>query len=186
MHSLTGIEHDKPIQYHGNYIEVKKCNHMLEIDIFRNSSQWNVGVLIILMGEFWGFGCQNDAQTPCWLRLQGQSIYIKTSLDYAVWAEYRIKTCFRSILVARRSFLLIDFKGTCHLYWCLPAAAEDLHLMHWNHSRLYRIVLPSRVSMRYLVSQTLKNHPLGYPNRFMSNFLKCQFKAFDWSFSINM
>ena len=35
-------------------MELKKFNHMLEIDIFRNSLQKNVGVL---RGAFQGFGC---------------------------------------------------------------------------------------------------------------------------------
>ena len=47
-------------------MEMKKFNYMLEIDILRNSSQKNVGVL---MGVFKGFGCSKDSQTPCWLRL---------------------------------------------------------------------------------------------------------------------
>ena len=39
---------------------------MLEIDILRNSLQILLGVL---KGEFLGFECPNDAQTPSWLRL---------------------------------------------------------------------------------------------------------------------
>ena len=37
-------------------MEMKKFNHMLEIDILRNSSQ---NVLGILRGAFKGFGCPN-------------------------------------------------------------------------------------------------------------------------------
>ena len=32
----------------------------------KNYSQKDLGVL---RGDFWGFGCPNDTQTPCWLRL---------------------------------------------------------------------------------------------------------------------
>ena len=39
---------------------------MVDIDISRNSSQ---NILGVLKGDFWGFGCPNDAQMPCWLRL---------------------------------------------------------------------------------------------------------------------
>ena len=55
-------------QCHRNYIEVNKFNNMLEIDILRNSSQKLLGVLRV---DFGGFGCPNDAQTTCWLRLNG-------------------------------------------------------------------------------------------------------------------
>ena len=41
-------------------------NYMLEIDIFRNSSQKVLGVL---KGDICGFGCPNDTQTSCWLIL---------------------------------------------------------------------------------------------------------------------
>ena len=42
------------IQYHGNYMEMKIFNYMLEIDILRNFSQNFLGVL---RGAFLGFGC---------------------------------------------------------------------------------------------------------------------------------
>ena len=47
------------------YDNEKKFNHMLEIDILRNSSQNFLGVL---WGVFQGFGCQIETQMPCWLR----------------------------------------------------------------------------------------------------------------------
>ena len=46
-------------------MDLKKFNYMLEIDIFRNSSQKNLGVL---RGAYKGFGCPKSHQTPCWLR----------------------------------------------------------------------------------------------------------------------
>ena len=48
------IRHDIHFQCHGNYMEMKKVNYMLEIDILRNSSQKDVGVL---RDAFEGFGC---------------------------------------------------------------------------------------------------------------------------------
>ena len=54
------------------YTEVEKIYkikifiYMLEIYIFRNSLQ---NILDVLKGDFCEFGCPNDAQTPCWLRL---------------------------------------------------------------------------------------------------------------------
>ena len=44
----------------------KKCHFMFENDILRNYSQKSLGVI---RGDFWGFGCPTDAQTPTWLRL---------------------------------------------------------------------------------------------------------------------
>ena len=45
------------------------------------------------------------------------------------------------------------------------------------------MVLASRASGRHLNAQTLKTHPSGYPKLFMRNFLKCQFQAYNWTFS---
>ena len=42
------------IKCNENYIEVKK------IDILRNAEQ---NILVVLKGDFWGFGCPNDAQS---------------------------------------------------------------------------------------------------------------------------
>ena len=54
MYKFIKIMHDILIECHGNYMEMKKVNYMLEIDIFRNSSQKNWGVL---RGAYQGFGC---------------------------------------------------------------------------------------------------------------------------------
>ena len=54
MYIFIKIRHDNLIQGHGSYMMMKKFNYMLEIDILRNSSQKNVGVL---RGAFEGFGC---------------------------------------------------------------------------------------------------------------------------------
>ena len=45
MYKLIKIGHDIIKQCHGEYKEMKKFNHKLEIDIFRNSSQKDLGVL---------------------------------------------------------------------------------------------------------------------------------------------
>ena len=45
MYKFIKIRHDILIQCHGNYMEMKIFNHMLEIDILRNSSQSFLGVL---------------------------------------------------------------------------------------------------------------------------------------------
>ena len=57
MYLLIKTKHSILKLYHWNYIEVRKISYMLEIDIFRNSSQRNLGVL------------RNGTQMPCWLRL---------------------------------------------------------------------------------------------------------------------
>ena len=54
------------LQCHGNYMELKKINYMLEIDFFRNSSQKQLGVL---RGAFERFRGPKDTQTSYWLRL---------------------------------------------------------------------------------------------------------------------
>ena len=61
MYKYNKIRHDILIQCHGNYMEMKKFNYMLEIDILRNSSLEKLGVLR-------GLGVQKGTQTPCWLR----------------------------------------------------------------------------------------------------------------------
>ena len=54
MYKFIKIMHDILIECHGSYMEMKTVNYMLEIDIFRNSSQKIWGVL---RGAFQGFGC---------------------------------------------------------------------------------------------------------------------------------
>ena len=48
------IRHNICIQCHGNHMDLKKFNYMLEIDILRNSPQRFLGVL---RGAFLRFGC---------------------------------------------------------------------------------------------------------------------------------
>ena len=45
MYLLIEIRHDILIQCHGNFIELRKSNYMLEIYILRNFSQTILGVL---------------------------------------------------------------------------------------------------------------------------------------------
>ena len=45
MNEFIKIRHDIITQCHGNYKELKKFNYKLEIEIFRNSTQRNLGVL---------------------------------------------------------------------------------------------------------------------------------------------
>ena len=45
MYKFIKIRHDIIKQYHGNYKEMKKFNSKLEVEIFRNPSQKNLGVL---------------------------------------------------------------------------------------------------------------------------------------------
>ena len=52
MYKFIKIRHDILIQCHGNYMEMKKFNYMLEIDILRNSSQNILDVLNYLKGAF--------------------------------------------------------------------------------------------------------------------------------------
>ena len=65
MHKFIKIRHDIIKQCYVNYKEMKKFNYKLEIEIFRNSTLKNVGVL---RGAFKGLGCPKGTQTPCWLR----------------------------------------------------------------------------------------------------------------------
>ena len=54
MYLLIEIGHNFHIKCHGDHIEMKKENYMLEIDPYRNSSRKNLGVP---KGHFSGFGC---------------------------------------------------------------------------------------------------------------------------------
>ena len=55
MYKIIKIRHDIIKQCHGNYKEMKKFNYKLEIEVFRNSTLKNLGVL---RGSFFqGFGC---------------------------------------------------------------------------------------------------------------------------------
>ena len=54
MYEFIKIRHDIPIQCHGKYMEMKKFNYILEIEILRKSSQFFLGVL---GGAFLGFWC---------------------------------------------------------------------------------------------------------------------------------
>ena len=54
MYKFIKIRHDIITQCHRNYKEMKKFNHKLEIETFRNSTQFFLGVL---RGSFYGFGC---------------------------------------------------------------------------------------------------------------------------------
>ena len=45
MYKFIKIRHDIIEQCHGNYKEMKTSNYKLEIEIFRNSTLKNVGVL---------------------------------------------------------------------------------------------------------------------------------------------
>ena len=56
------IEKMHKIQHHGIFFEIKVFN-LLKKGI-RNSSQ-KIGALVCY---FWGFCCQDDGETPCWLR----------------------------------------------------------------------------------------------------------------------
>ena len=54
MYKFIKIRHGIITQCHGNYKEMKKFNYKLKIEIFRNSTPKNLGVL---RGAFQGFGC---------------------------------------------------------------------------------------------------------------------------------
>ena len=54
MCKFIKIRHDVIKQCPGNCKEIQKYNYKLEIEIFRNSTQKNLGVL---RGSFQGFGC---------------------------------------------------------------------------------------------------------------------------------
>ena len=45
MYKFIKIRHDVIKQYQGNYKEMKKFNYKLEIEIFRNSTPKDLGVL---------------------------------------------------------------------------------------------------------------------------------------------
>ena len=53
MYKFIKIGHDIIKQCHRNYKEMEKFNYKLEIEIFRNSTLKNLGVL---RGSFKGFG----------------------------------------------------------------------------------------------------------------------------------
>ena len=51
----------------GIILRWQNFNYMLKIDILRNSCQHFLEG--VLKAGFWGFGCPDDTQMPCWLRL---------------------------------------------------------------------------------------------------------------------
>ena len=53
MYEFIKIRHDIIKQCHGNYKEMKKFNYKLEIEIFRNSSQKDLGVLRVFFIRVW-------------------------------------------------------------------------------------------------------------------------------------
>ena len=80
---LNEIKHIH-IQCHGNYIELKKINYKLEINILRNSSQNILGVLKVY---FWGFWCINDTQTSCCLRLCSHCLLAFPESPASLWGS---------------------------------------------------------------------------------------------------
>ena len=54
MYKFIKIRQDILLQCHGNHMEMKRFNYMLEIDILRNCSQKDLGVL---GSAFYGSGC---------------------------------------------------------------------------------------------------------------------------------
>ena len=54
MYKFIKIRHDIPLQYHGDYMVMKKFIICLRMKFLRNSSQETLGVL---RGAFYGFGC---------------------------------------------------------------------------------------------------------------------------------
>ena len=54
MYKFIKIRHDIIKQCHENNKKMEKISYKLEIEIFRNSTQKNLGVL---RGAFSGFGC---------------------------------------------------------------------------------------------------------------------------------
>ena len=54
MYKFIKIRHDIIKQCHRNNKEMKRFNYKLEIEVFRNSTQKNLGVL---RGSFLGVGC---------------------------------------------------------------------------------------------------------------------------------
>ena len=75
MYKFIEIRHDIIKQCHGNNKEMKKFNYKLEIEVFRNSTQINLGVL---RGSFLRFGCPKrhpDALLAKTMHLQLTSEY---------------------------------------------------------------------------------------------------------------
>ena len=64
MYLLIEIKHIILIQCDRNYIDMKKLNYMLEVEILRYYIHTGV-----LRDTFWGFGCPNGVKMPLWLRL---------------------------------------------------------------------------------------------------------------------
>ena len=61
MYLLNDIMHNVHIQCHKNYIEVKKTNYLLEIDILIDSVQTILGAL---KGDFEGLCVQMTPRRP--------------------------------------------------------------------------------------------------------------------------
>ena len=69
MYFLIGIRQNILIQCYGIFfLGGGVCKKYIYIYKFENHILRNK-YLGVLRGDFWGFGCANDTQMPCWLRL---------------------------------------------------------------------------------------------------------------------
>ena len=78
MNKFIESRHDILIQCNENNMEMKKINYMLEIDILRNSSQKNLGVL---RGAFSGFGCAKRHPDALLAKTMGPTRQVDAKLD---------------------------------------------------------------------------------------------------------
>ena len=73
----------------------------------------------------------------------------------------------------------------CPKHTTLPVTAYFFHSLSEDNApspylvSLQLIIIAIRASGHQLDTHTLKNHPSGYPKRFVIDFSKCQFQAYN-------
>ena len=83
VYKFIKIRHEILIQCHGNFMEMRKFNYMLEIDISRNSSQKDLGVL---RGSF-------QKRHPDALLAESKLWFMSSWVGLLAWVHYFLR-CF--------------------------------------------------------------------------------------------
>ena len=69
-----------------------------------------------------------------------------------------------------------------HLFLQAPTSQLRFSTLLFGSPNNSTIVLAIRALQLHLDTQTVENHPSGYPNRFVGNFLKCHYPMYNWIF----
>ena len=128
--------------------------------------------MCVLQDDFWGFGCPNDAQTPCWLRLwlkgfcntsaanpadvQERALYfLRQSLCYLILLFY----CFlkHTLLLWSLPFVLI--RQLQRQSWITPIGTSLLHASrHIHNNQTWHWLLTSLLIKIITTNNTSKDN----------------------------